>query len=249
MGTIASAVTGSCPLKEEIEVVGCDEADGDCMESGIDPGAFEAVLAQRRLQLVMKRIMDVIGALVLISVFSPILLVTAVLVRFSSPGPVIFRQERRGYRERLFQFLKFRSMIVDQDRVMDNRKVKELQDSGILVKVRRDPRVTAVGAFIRRTSIDEMPQLINVLMGDMSLVGPRPLVPYMLEPFPEFQKVRCMVRPGLTGLWQIRDRERNTSAKYMVKHDLEYILRIGVLLDIWILLATLPATILGKGAH
>jgi len=119
---------------------------------------------------------------------------------------------------------------------------------GTLLKMRHDPRVTPIGRWLRKTSVDELPQLWNVLCGEMSLVGPRPLIPFMLEGDQEFRQVRASVRPGLTGLWQIRDRVNNTSAAVMRPHDLEYIERFSLRLDFLILLRTIPAVLAGKGA-
>jgi len=121
--------------------------------------------------------------------------------------------------------------------------------SGVLVKARHDPRVTRLGRILRSTSLDELPQLFNVLRGDMSLVGPRPLVPFMLAPYPALREVRSLVRPGMTGLWQIRDRQHNTTASAMMRHDLEYVRRFSLGLDLAILLRTPLVVASRQGAY
>jgi exopolysaccharide production protein ExoY len=201
-----------------------------------------------RFKLAIKRMLDVTLALLLLIVLSPILIAAAVCVRISSKGPILFKQERWGWRENKFICYKFRSMFTDQGEV-DSQALRETEQKGILYKPKRDPRITGVGAFLRKTSIDELPQLFNVLKGDMSLVGPRPLVHHMLEPYPELRKVRSQVRLGITCLWQICARDLNTSALQMMPYDLEYITKFGLWLDLKILATTPAAVISAKGAH
>jgi exopolysaccharide production protein ExoY len=201
-----------------------------------------------RAHLVMKRMLDVVGSFILIMVLSPVLLATALAVRLTSRGPVLFTHRRWAMDEKHFMCLKFRSMKVDQKKVFNAKEVHEIEKTGTLLKLKEDPRLTAIGSFIRKTSIDELPQLFNVLKGDMSLVGPRPLVLHMMQPYPKIRRVRCRVRPGISGLWQIRERENNTSVIGMMPHDVEYLLSVTVWLDVKILLATLPAVLWGTGA-
>lgn len=201
------------------------------------------------MQLVIKRIIDIGAALLLLILLFPVLLIAALGVRLSSDGPILFTQERCGWRGRRFKCLKFRSMFVDQAALVDSQLLGESERQGVLLKMIGDPRVTPVGAILRKTSIDELPQLLNVLRGDMSLVGPRPLVPHMLEPYPEFRTVRAEVRPGITGLWQISARELNTSAMHMMPYDLQYIRNFNLWLDCKILLSTPAVLLLAKGAH
>jgi lipopolysaccharide/colanic/teichoic acid biosynthesis glycosyltransferase len=138
---------------------------------------------------------------------------------------------------------------VDQASLVDPSRNRELEARGILFKPKNDPRVTRVGAFLRKTSIDELPQLFNVLAGEMSLVGPRPLMLHMLDPYPELRAARGQMRPGITGLWQISARESNETALQMARYDLGYIRDFSLWVDFKILLRT-PATVLfGKGAH
>jgi lipopolysaccharide/colanic/teichoic acid biosynthesis glycosyltransferase len=132
--------------------------------------------------------------------------------------------------------------------VIDLVEVEALEREGVLSKSENDPRVTRVGKWLRRTSIDELPQLWNVFRGDMALVGPRPLLPFMLEPYPDLRRVRCAVRPGLTGLWQVSKREDNTSALSMAREDLEYVATRSVSGDVRIMARTVPAIVRGSGA-
>jgi len=201
---------------------------------------IELSLQQKKLQLVIKRMADVIIAGLLIILFSPLLMLVSLLILFSSKGPVLYSNERIGYRGVHFRCYKFRSMVVHQAPVPAD---------GVLYKVKNDSRVTWIGSIIRKTSIDELPQLFNVLKGDMSLVGPRPLVPFMMAGLPDFNEIRCLVRPGITGQWQIEDREHNTSADYMMKPDLTYISTYTLLSDLRIIIKTPIVVLKGKGAY
>ncbi len=195
-----------------------------------------------------KRVMDLAGAAIALVVFSPVLVGAGLLVRLTSKGPALFRQDRYGKDETRFQVVKFRTMVVDQGAVIDLASVERLERQGVLSKSDDDPRVTRVGRWLRRTSIDELPQLWNVLRGDMGLVGPRPLLPFMLDPYPELRRIRCTVRPGLTGLWQVSKREDNTSALSMADEDLEYVTTRSVRGDLEIMVQTIPAIVRGSGA-
>lgn len=203
----------------------------------------------RSVQLRCKRTFDLIGALALILLLSPVLLVAVVSVRLSSPGPVLFRQRRWGWKDRQFVCWKFRTMYVDQDNLIDPATLRRLRAKGALLKLKNDPRVTRIGGLLRRSSVDELPQLFHVVTGDMSLVGPRPLMPHMLEPYPELRKSRCQMRPGMTGLWQISAREDNDSALQMAPYDLAYIRSFSLWTDLKIVLRTPAVVILGKGAY
>jgi lipopolysaccharide/colanic/teichoic acid biosynthesis glycosyltransferase len=133
----------------------------------------------------------------------------------------------------------------------ENNSIKknEVSRSGILDKRKDDQRITKIGSFLRRMSIDELPQLFNVLRGDMSLVGPRPLIPFMLEPFPEIKLIRCKVLPGVTGLWQVKSRKQNTTVLDMINYDLEYIRKVKISFDIYLLFLTILAIIDRDGAY
>lgn len=219
-----------------------------------DLKAVEAMLEDRfqrpsvRAALALKRLTDIVASILLIILLLPIFLISSLLVAVTSRGPVLFRHHRWGRGGELFECLKFRSMHVNGEHLVPKEKLTEKEKNGVLFKDRNDPRVTPIGSWLRKTSVDELPQLFNVLRGDMSLVGPRPLMVHMLEPFPELRRVRCKVRPGITGLWQIRAREDNTSVHSMIQHDLEYLMEFNLWLDCRILMATVPAVVRGAGA-
>ena len=189
----------------------------------------------------IKRLLDIIGSLVCIAVFSPVMLLFAILIRTTSPGPVIFRQERVGLHNKPFMMYKFRSMVVQ-----DNRTEKKKWTT------RDDPRVTRVGRFMRKTSIDELPQLFNVLRGDMSLVGPRPERPYFVEKFQEEiprYMVKHQVRPGMTGWAQVHGYRGDTSIRKRIDYDLYYIENWTLGLDIKILFLTVFRGFVNKNAY
>lgn len=206
-----------------------------------------------RVQRAAKRALDLVGCLGLALVLGPLLVGAAVAVRLSSPGPVLFRGSRWGWRGGTFACCKFRSMRRAEEvrRIETEAQRLEREASeraGGVHKTRNDPRVTRVGAWLRRTSIDELPQLWNVWRGEMSLVGPRPLVLPMMADHPEIRGVRGRMRPGMSGLWQVRARQNNTSVMDMLPHDLEYLARYSLWLDLKILWATFPAVLGGHGA-
>jgi exopolysaccharide biosynthesis polyprenyl glycosylphosphotransferase len=198
-------------------------------------------------QIVAKRVLDLtISSLLIISLF-PALLVVAILIKLTSPGPVLFTQNRLGLNKRRFNVYKLRTMVPDAEKRM--REIEHLNEvSGPVFKVKNDPRLTPIGRFLRKTSIDELPQLFNVLTGDMSLVGPRPLPVRDYEGFNEdWQRRRFSVKPGITCLWQVRGRSSIPFEKWM-KLDLQYIDKWSLWLDFQILLRTISAVLRGSGA-
>jgi len=199
-------------------------------------------------ELVAKRIMDVVGSFLLLVLGSPFILIIALLVRWTSPGPIIFWQNRSGLHGRPFRMYKFRSMVTNAEQARaELESMNEM--SGPVFKVRNDPRITPLGRWLRRKSLDELPQLWNVLRGEMSLVGPRPLPLYETANFGDIsQRRRMSVRPGLTCLWQVRGRNKITDFKDWVRLDLEYIDRWSLWLDIEILFRTVPVVLFGWGA-
>jgi exopolysaccharide biosynthesis polyprenyl glycosylphosphotransferase len=199
-------------------------------------------------ELVAKRIIDVLGSFFLLVMTSLPIMVIAILVRWTSTGPVIFWQNRSGLHGRPFRMYKFRSMVTNAEQARaELESMNEM--SGPVFKVKNDPRVTPLGYWLRRTSLDELPQLWNVLRGEMSLVGPRPLPLYETANFGDIsQRRRMSVRPGLTCLWQVRGRSQITDFKDWVRLDLEYIDRWNLWLDIEILLRTVPVVLFGWGA-
>ncbi len=207
-------------------------------------------LQNKKGQLTLKRAFDFGVSLSLILLLSPLLLLVGFLIKLTSKGKILYSNERVGLHGNHFRCYKFRSMISDQSKKAQAYKMAlEQSQQGVLLKLPNDPRVTWVGKIIRKSSIDELPQLFNVLLGDMSIIGPRPLVPFMLTHLPEFKEIRCKVRPGITGLWQIRDRKNNTSAEFMIEHDTEYIRDYSLLMDFKILASTPGAVLKADGAY
>jgi exopolysaccharide biosynthesis polyprenyl glycosylphosphotransferase len=194
----------------------------------------------------VKRFFDIIGAAILLIFCTPLMGVIALAIRIDGSGPVIFRQVRIGKNGKEFVFLKFRGMVADADSQLEALRALNECD-GAIFKMRNDPRVTRVGRIIRKLSLDELPQLWNVLRGDMSLVGPRPPLPKEVEIYEPWQRHRLSVSPGLTGLWQVAGRS-SMDFLTMVSLDLEYISRWSLLMDARILLLTLPAILSTAGA-
>ena len=199
-------------------------------------------------QFALKRALDLVATAVGLLAISPLLAVIAIAIKLDSRGPIFFRQERVTVRGRRFGMLKFRSMHVDAEaRLHEVLALNERQDE-LMFKVARDPRVTRVGKFLRRTSLDELPQLWNVLRGEMSLVGPRPPLPREVERYAPHHHQRLQVLPGMTGLWQVSGRASIRDFEDVVRLDLDYIRNWSLGLDLMILLRTLPAVIRGTGA-
>lgn len=194
---------------------------------------------------IFKRAVDIIGSLAALVIFAPLLIFIALIVKISSPSSCIFRQERLKQGGKRFNCLKFRTMVTNALEIMENSS--EMQDQfEALYKIQNDRRITRVGRFLRASSLDELPQLINVLRGEMSLVGPRPVVPQEIDKYASFATKFLSVKPGLTGLWQVSG--RNTlSYKERVNLDMKYIDEHSLWLDLKIILATLPAILKGTG--
>ena len=225
---------------------------------GMDPWLYkdlDRVEGQKKVAHSAKRVVDIAGSLFAIIMFLPVFLFVAAAVKFSSKGPMLFRQQRVGHRGQPFTFLKFRSMYANNDSKHHEEYVKKLiagangvrQADGSF-KLLNDPRVTPIGRFIRRTSLDELPQFFNVLLGDMSLVGPRPPVPYEYKAYSTWHRRRIFeVKPGITGLWQVHGRSRTTFDE-MVRLDLHYAKNWTVVDDVKILMQTPKAVLSGSGA-
>src|SRR5690242_461421 len=209
----------------------------------------------KRLSLFAKRILDILGSLFAIIIFSPLFISIAAAVKLTSKGPIFFRQERVGLGGRRFTFLKFRSMKCGSDPHIHQEYIRRFiagkitEAPGGAFKIKNDPRLTRIGAFLRRTSLDELPQLFNVLKGDMSLVGPRPAIPYEIDLYQPWHRGRFLeVKPGITGLWQVVGRSRTTFDE-MVRLDLQYAKQWSLWLDIKILLQTPRAVLSREGAY
>lgn len=202
----------------------------------------------------VKRVLDIVIALAAIIIAAPIFLIIALLVK-SDGGPVFFRQTRVGYKGRTFGMLKFRSMCVDAEAKLKELLAQNEKAQGVTFKMANDPRVTRVGRFIRKASIDELPQFFNVLAGDMSIVGPRPPLPREVALYTLADRQRLLVKPGITCLWQVGEREggvweigdRNSiDFGEQVRLDVRYIEEQSTLRDLWIMIKTVPAMLLGK---
>jgi exopolysaccharide biosynthesis polyprenyl glycosylphosphotransferase len=196
-----------------------------------------------------KRMLDIVGSSVLIVLFSPVMLATAIGIKLGSKGPVFFHQPRAGRGNRSFNLIKFRSMYVDAEQRKSEVDELNESDDGVMFKIREDPRVTPIGRFIRRFSIDELPQLFNVLKGEMSLVGPRPLIFSEAGALEERWHLRRLeLRPGITGPWQVYGRSQSPFQE-MVRFDYQYVAGWSLARDLELLLATLPAVLSGRGAY
>jgi len=212
----------------------------------------------KRVAVRFKRSVDMVGSFIGILILLPFLVIIAFLVKYSSKGPVFFRQKRIGYGGKEFTFLKFRSMYVNNDEVIHKEFTKNfIRGSNVnnndtkegIYKIERDPRITRVGGFLRKTSLDELPQLFNVLKGDMSLVGPRPPIRYEVEEYDIWHKRRVLeIKPGITGVWQVKGRSKTTFDE-MVRMDIQYIKRWSPLLDLFLILKTPMAVFRAEGAY
>jgi exopolysaccharide biosynthesis polyprenyl glycosylphosphotransferase len=214
----------------------------------------------RKLPHFVKRVMDIVGSLMGLTFFSPLFVVVALAIKLTSKGPILFKQKRVGQYGALFTFLKFRSMECVNDPGIHQKYIKRFiagevplaqsnQGQNAVYKIQQDPRVTRVGKFLRKTSLDELPQLINVLKGEMSLVGPRPPIPYESEVYEVWHRRRVLeAKPGITGLWQVSGRSR-LKFNDMVRLDLQYAKTWSIWLDIKILLQTPRAVLFGEGAY
>jgi lipopolysaccharide/colanic/teichoic acid biosynthesis glycosyltransferase len=205
-------------------------------------------LTRRGVYLFSKRVFDIVGSLSALIVFGPIFLLTAVLIKLRDGGPIFFVQKRTGKDGRLFEFFKFRSMVIGAERLRAELEEHNDHKSGVTFKMKNDPRITWIGRIIRKTSIDEMPQFLNVLRGDMSLVGPRPAIPAEVEQYDAEQLRRLTVTPGLTCYWQIQGRA-NLPFEDQVALDVRYIIEQSILVDLKILANTIPAVLTCRGAY
>ena len=198
-------------------------------------------------EAILKRLLDVVLASLGLVASLPLSLAIIIAIKLDSPGPALFVQDRVGRYGRRFRFYKFRSMYVDAERRLSELQLQNEVD-GPVFKIRKDPRISKVGAFLRRSSLDELPQLINVLKGEMSLVGPRPPLPREVEQYRPSDKIRLSVKPGLTCLWQIRGRSTLGFETWM-EYDREYISNVSLWVDLSILVRTVWAVLSTRGAY
>lgn len=221
-----------------------------------DPQVISDLLGSA--EKILKRWLDVIGAIAGLLLFSPLLLLTAILVKTTSRGPILFKQKRVGYRGDAFTFLKFRTMYNNCENRIHQEYVKSLirgksgesnqgSSDQPVYKIKNDPRITPVGRFLRKTSLDELPQLWNVFVGEMSLVGPRPPIPYEVDEYQKWHRRRVLeAKPGITGLWQVSGRNKTTFDE-MVRLDIQYTRHWSLALDIKILLKTIKVMLIPDG--
>jgi exopolysaccharide biosynthesis polyprenyl glycosylphosphotransferase len=232
-----------------------DKTNGSpLIDETIYPDLREPNLATR-LSRLAKRTLDVVVSLIAIILFSPLFILISVAVKSTSKGPILFRQDRVGQYGRRFSFLKFRSMKCGSNPHIHQEYVKQFisgtiaKEQGVTYKITQDPRLTRIGGFLRKSSLDELPQLMNVLKGEMSLVGPRPAIPYEIGLYQMWHRTRFLeVKPGITGLWQVTGRSKTTFDD-MVRLDLRYVKQWSFWLDIKILLRTPQAVFSGEGAY
>jgi len=199
------------------------------------------------MYLFLKRVIDIIGALIGLVVLSPLFLIVGIVIKIEDPeGPVFFEQVRNGKDGKVFKMYKFRSMVYKAEELLNNLKDKN-EMNGPVFKIKDDPRITKVGTFIRKTSIDELPQLVNILKGDMSFVGPRPPLPREVAQYNKYQMQRLSVKPGLTCYWQVSGRN-NIDFDEWVELDLKYINEQNILLDLKLIFLTIPCLLGDKHA-
>ena len=221
-----------------------------------DQGGYDAVIAAVAtgydqsdpwLYRVVKRLLDIGSACFGLALLAPLFPFIVLLIKLETPGPIFFRQRRVGHRGDLFGCYKFRSMVGDAEQL--KRQLQHLNEAtGAAFKIKDDPRITGVGRFLRRSSLDEFPQLLNILRGDMSIVGPRPQIPSEVADYTPEHALRLLAKPGLTCLWQISGRSHLDFEEWMAL-DREYVRRRGFRFDLGILARTLPAVIERKGAY
>ena len=195
------------------------------------------IINQNKSYMIVKRVIDVLGSLVGMLLFPPISIIIIIIIKIEDGGPIIFKQQRVGKNNKLFYIYKFRSMNIHAEK-QKHQIMQQNEMDGAMFKIQYDPRVTKFGKFLRKRSLDEVPQLFNVLMGDMSLVGPRPPIVEEFKQYTDYQKQRLLVLPGLTGLWQISGRNHLTFDE-MINLDLKYIKNPSIVLDIKIMLVTI----------
>jgi lipopolysaccharide/colanic/teichoic acid biosynthesis glycosyltransferase len=241
-----SEKTNSDPIESQALSTSGDSLE---MKSPVFPDVVSGSFSQR-FYLFLKRVLDVVGALLGIIIFLPFFLIIPIVIKTTSKGPVLFKQKRIGYGGKPFTFLKFRTMRIDSKDQIHREyvqkyiegKEKEINNGNAekpLYKLNNDPRITKVGFFLRKTSLDELPQFFNVLAGNMSLVGPRPPIPYEVEFYKDWHLRRIIeTKPGITGLWQVYGRNRTTFDE-MVRLDLQYVKKQSFLLNLKILLKTI----------
>jgi lipopolysaccharide/colanic/teichoic acid biosynthesis glycosyltransferase len=250
---MSALVPSSPPYGNSPAFDGSTVAQDDVQSQALAPSKLHRVwLSGVNVPLLVKRAVDLTGALVGLTLLTPVILVIALIIRLEGRGPILFRQLRRGYRGRLFRVIKFRTMSVDAEQRLTTLEESNESAGGVLFKLRNDPRVTRLGQFLRRYSLDELPQLINVLCGEMSLVGPRPLQlrdsDKLLALNPKAYAQRLEVMPGLTGPWQVGGRSE-VDYQRMIELDIEYVENWTIGRDLRIIAKTFFVVLLQRGAY
>ncbi len=207
---------------------------------------YKSIVDKKKVYISSKNIFDKICAIILLIILFPFLLIVSILVKITSNGTILYKEKRLGYNGREFEIIKFRSMINDINHPDYQKYLKESVD-GTFVKPKDNPRITKFGRILRKTSIDELPQLYNIIKGEMSFVGPRASTK-ALSGNRQMKEIRSIIRPGLTGLWQISNRE-NCLIEDMIEYDIKYIEKFNFWYDIKIILNTIPAVITCRGAY
>lgn len=242
-GSVGSILARSFAKPKEVESVSSPSAGFAQWDMAVADGVIDEAI--RHSPLTWKRLFDVAGSAVGLVIVSPVMLLTALLIKAVSPGPVFFQQERVGYLGRTFTCLKFRTMHVSVDSTVHKNYFSRLIGSSVPMKkldTEEDPRLIPFARIIRQLAIDELPQLINVLRGDMSLIGPRPCIPYEYREYSRWHRQRIRSLPGMTGLWQVSGKNRTTFSE-MMRMDISYGRKRNILLDVAIVLRTVPAII------
>jgi lipopolysaccharide/colanic/teichoic acid biosynthesis glycosyltransferase len=233
---------------EDIEIAAGNRAVGKCSRRVYitEHSAEDVYVRRSRFYARVKRGFDIAACILAAPLVLPIIFLCALAVRLSSPGPILFRQKRAGQGGRTIEMLKFRSMVADAEEQKASLKASKGM-TGPDFKLEKDPRITWIGALMRKTSLDELPQLWNVFRGDMSLVGPRP-TSFGVDTYQAWHAERLEVKPGLTGLWQIKARG-DLDFDYRVRLDITYVRQQSFMLDLWILVWTIPCVVAQKGAY
>lgn len=225
-----------------------NEAAGDALDDGHAGFCLKAqTVKSHRMYTLIKRFVDMLISFFTIVAFLPVFFIIAVAIKLDSKGPIIYMQQRIGKDGKPFKMYKFRSMCVDADQKLSELKALNERD-GPVFKIANDPRVTRVGKFIRKTCMDELPQLLNILKGEMAIVGPRPPLPNEVEEYTPYQMKRLSITPGLTCYWQVSRRDTVTFEKW-VELDLKYIQERSLWVDFKIVLRTVPVALFGKGMN
>ncbi|QJA09405.1 sugar transferase [Romboutsia sp. CE17] len=207
-------------------------------ELGTYGGVLHPVnLRENKLYLFLKRVIDIVGSLCGLIILSPVFLIVAILIKLEDPkGKIFFSQERNGLNGKIFNMYKFRSMVHNAEELLEQLQ-EQNEQTGPVFKIKNDPRITKIGRFIRKTSIDELPQLINILKGDMSIVGPRPPIPREVDQYTDYQMQRLLVKPGLTCYWQVGGRNEIGFDEW-VELDIKYIEERNLWIDIKLIFKT-----------